>query len=82
MALAIGKEIKYVVEEPDAFEARLLQVGVPTYVIRHLAAVFDEHHDNLLDDSNNTIEVPTGVAPISIRREFALQHAAALRSDG
>jgi len=78
---AIGKPVQYVAEDPEAFETRLQQVGVPPYVVRHLSAVFAEYRLNLLDGSNNTIEALTGVAPMSIK-EFALQHAAALRAPG
>lgn len=75
---ALGTEISYVAEDPQQFVTRLLQVGVPPYVVRHLSAVFAEYRDNLLAGSNNTIEMLTGVAPMSIA-EFAVQHAAALR---
>ncbi|NGZ83725.1 NmrA family NAD(P)-binding protein [Duganella aceris] len=73
----IGKDLRYVPEDPEAFVTRLLQAGVPPYVVRHLSAVFDEYRDNLLDGSNNTIEALTGVAPMTIK-EFARQHAASL----
>ncbi len=75
---ALGTEIAYVAEDPQQFVTRLLQVGVPPYVVRHLSAVFDEYRDNLLDGSNNIIEALTGIAPMNIS-EFALKHADALR---
>lgn len=76
---AIGKEIHYVPESREAFIKRLTEVGIPSYVIGHLSAVFDEYRDNLLSGSNDTIETITGTAPMSIK-EFANQHAHLLRA--
>jgi NAD(P)H dehydrogenase (quinone) len=75
---AIGKEIRYVPESLEDFRARLAKIGLPPFVIQHLAAVFEEYQQDKLTGTNNTVEALTGTAPMSIR-DFARHHIAELR---
>jgi uncharacterized protein YbjT (DUF2867 family) len=75
---AIGKELQYVPESLEAFKERMTKVGLPPFMIQHLAAVFDEYRKNMLTGTNNEVETLTGIAPMSLQ-EFAKQNIAQLR---
>jgi len=75
---AIGIDIQYVPEALDAFRTRLAKIGLPSFVIQHLSAVFEEFQQNMLNGTNDMVETLTGIAPMSIG-DFAKQHIAQLR---
>lgn len=72
---ALGRTIRYRSVPVSAVSEKLRQLGIPEYVIKHLAVLAELHEQGRFDRMTDDVFNLTGQKPMSMR-EFVKEHAA------
>lgn len=72
---ALGREITYQDIPVELWRDGLLELGLPVYLVNHLATMADLHRAGRYDRMSDDVRALTGREPLSVR-EFVRKHAA------
>lgn len=63
---ALGRKVRYEPESFEAFEERLVNLGLPKHFIQHIVAVYRVYQNGGFSGTNDLVETLTGRKPVTV----------------